>query len=67
MNFINSFIAHNSNGKSEDNAMWTATKGVELLIGSKVQCLFCYETCPTKGRGKKREGVQISEQSTQNL
>ena len=31
--------------------------GVQVFIGSKVQCLFCFETCAAEG--KKREGMQI--------
>ena len=46
-----------SQGKGRDT-------GVEVFIGSKVQCLFCSESCTTEGRGEKREGVQISKQST---
>ena len=30
--------------------------GVELFIGSKVQCLFCYETSTTEGRGGEMGG-----------
>ena len=29
----------------------TAFTGVEVFIGSKVQCLFCFETSTTEGRG----------------
>ena len=34
---------------------------------SMVQCVFCFENCTTEGREEKREGVQISKNSTQNL
>ena len=30
--------------------------GVEVFIGSKVQCLFCVETCSTEGRGGEKGG-----------
>ena len=29
--------------------------GVELFIGSKVQCMLCFEICTPEGRGEKRE------------
>ena len=41
--------------------------GVELVLGSKVQCLFCFEISTPEGRRGKREGVQISKHITQNL
>ena len=31
--------------------------GVKLILGSKVQCLFCVETCTTEGRGGEKGGV----------
>ena len=34
----------------------TAFTGVEVFIGSKVQCLFCFETYTTKGRGEEKGG-----------
>ena len=34
---------------------------------SKVQCQFCSENCTTEGNGEKREEVQISQNSKQNL
>ena len=30
--------------------------GIEVFIGSKVQCLFCFETCTTEGRGGEKGG-----------
>ena len=39
--------------------------GGQVFTMSKVQCLFCSENCTTEG--KKREEVQISINSTQNL
>ena len=42
--------------------------GVQLLIGLKLQYMFCFDICTPVGRwGKRREGVQISKQSTQNF
>ena len=46
--------------------IYTYTGGQEF-IGSKVQCLICSEYCTTEGRGEKREGVQMSKNSTQIL
>ena len=44
----------------------TSTEG-QLFMVSKVQCLFGFETCTPEGEGEKREGVQISKNSTQYL
>ena len=33
-----------------------AKEGVEVLIGSKDQCLFCFETCTIEGRGGEKGG-----------
>ena len=30
--------------------------GVELILGSKVQCLFCFEICTTEGREGEKGG-----------
>ena len=39
-------------------ALFGQYSGVKLLIGPKVQCLFCFEMCTAEGT--EREGVQIS-------
>ena len=33
--------------------------GVDVFIGSKVQCLSCFETWTTEGRGAENEGSAI--------
>ena len=37
--------------------------GMELILGSKVQCVFCFEISTPEGRGGEKGGVQISKQS----
>ena len=32
------------------------TTGVEIVHGSKVQCLFCFEFCTAEGRGGEKGG-----------
>ena len=32
--------------------------GVSLILGSKVQCLFCFETYATEGRGREEGGSE---------
>ena len=43
------------------------TTGVNIILGSKVQCLFVLKLPPQRGEGEKREGVQILELSIQSL
>ena len=53
----------------ESNYVCTA---VELIIGSKVQCVFCFEICPTEGSWGEKEGsanfkIKHTEPLTQGL
>ena len=41
--------------------------GVNLILGSKVQCLFCFETSTTEGREGEEGGSANFKKSTQDL
>ena len=43
------------------------TTGVKLFLGAKVHAYFVLKFALQRGEGKKREGVQILKQGTQNL
>ena len=37
------------------------------ILGSKVLCMFCFETCSTEGRGGEKAGSAKFQKNTQNL
>ena len=40
---------------------------MNIILGSKVECLFCFETWTTEGRGGEKGGSANLRTSTQNL
>ena len=41
-----------------------ACTGVSKILGSKVQCMFCFETSTTEGRGGEKGGSANSRDKT---
>ena len=42
-------------------------QGSSYLLGQRFSAYFVLKVAPQRGEGEKREGVQISKNSTQNL
>ena len=62
-------VAYGYSGPRVGHPQYTDNNtGVEVFIGSKVQCLFCFETSTTEGRGEEMGGsAKYQIKSQQNL
>ena len=70
--FITSAAETDSARDGRDRLQSRPSTGVELFIGSKVLCMFCFENCIPEGKGGEKGGnvnfkIKRTEPLTQEL